>query len=166
MHRPWLSIICRQTGRKAFDTKTSFSVYHLPDNFDKISDALLKQAALSRVKNALLIAEYNSLNYCLDKVRFRGCIYYGPEAILNNNRFRKGDTLQIMAWIGAIQDRMDLTLSVNGTTLSQKDWEPITYSFAANKQPGHHNLPITLQYRKRDGTMGIASKTLTYDIIL
>jgi len=133
--------------------------------FRYIDDPDLQQAMFCRIKNDLLRIEYKIIAYSLDQLSHKGwCIDYFPDIIINNTRFRKGDTVCIIGWYGSTISRIDLAMTVRDSSIPQKQEEPIEYKFTANGSPGAYSLPVQMHYTKADGTTAVVEKTFKYTI--
>ena len=139
----------------------------LPYGFDRLGDdTILQQGMLSRIKNDILRAEYKIIKYCLNQLSHQGwCIDYGPQMMISNTRFHKGDTVRVKGWYGLTISGIDLKLTARGTTIPQTNEDPIEYNFVANDLPGTYSLPIQIQFTRPDGSTAVFEKTFKYTIL-
>lgn len=148
------------TANTPIDIGSLFASTYIDDDPD------LQQAMFCRLKNDLLRQEYKIIRYSLDQLSHKGwCIDYSPDMMINNTRFRKGDTVCIKGWYGLTISQIDLTLTVRDSTIPQKQEEPIEYKFTANDPPGAYSLPVQMHFTKPDGTTTVVEKTFKYKII-
>jgi len=135
------AITAYQNSVRAIITETPIRTDSLLDERNHTDDPYLKQAILSRLKNELVTSEYNIVNYCSQRFAIHSPIIceFLPTAFISNTRVRKGDTIQLWAWMGDMYTRTGLEIQIHRQ-------RPARHLF-----PPH---PNALQQARRDDSRG------------
>lgn len=124
------------------------------------------QALLSQLLNSVKITENKLLLFCHEQLANRGNFIhvYSPIIAQSSSYVRPGETMEIIAGVGAFRVYPYTKFTINGKEVPMDENATARYSFKAPAKPGKYIVPAQIEYMNEEGRVQTITKAVEYAV--
>lgn len=145
-------------------SKTAATTFHKKffDNAGK--DA--KDAYLTKLQSSIRNLENKIISVCEIQtfINRHDFPLYHPILFQNSSNLKKGETLEVIAAIGAFSKSAIPKITINGSYIPLNEAGYSSYKQKVSAIPGTYEIPVKIKYFDEEGKENIIEKNITYTI--
>lgn len=130
----------------------------------KNTNALNALVMLSKYQNDVLLSQHLLLYHVFTRTTGHTPHWtkYSALAVLNSSYLKRGQTLEVIAGMGAMTNENKPTITINGKVIPIGPDGVATLKFAVNNKPGKYFIPVEVEFTQSDGTKSRVVRKLEY----